>query len=103
MNAGPIILISSLACLASFSCRTKTYLPDDVKKDMPAEESTAPQRKPNTGADPSASGTRSDYKPTTGPAGQQESDPQAPPASTNPAPSNPNTPPPPPPDKKSDR
>lgn len=97
MNPYSILFLTLLPFLAPPSCRTKTTLSPEQKKDMPAHEATAPPRKPNTSADPAASGTRSDYKPTTGPAGQAESNPKAPPAGTNPAPSNPNTPPPPPP------
>ena len=100
MNACHILFLTFLPFLAT-GCRTKSTLSQEQKKDMPPHEATAPQRKPNTGADPTATGTRSDYKPTTGPAGQAETNPQAPPASTNPAPSNPNTPPPPPPENPS--
>lgn len=95
MNYQPFIFLSLLPFLASTACRTKTMIPKEDQKNMPAHESTAPPRKPNTSADPAATGTRTDYKPTTGPAGQQETNPQAPPVGTNPSPSNSNTPRPP--------
>lgn len=95
MNPYPILFLTVLPFLAPPSCRTKSTLSEEQKKKMPAHEATAPPRKPNTGADPATTGTRSDYKPTTGPAGQQETNPQAPPSGTNPSPANPNTPPPP--------
>ncbi|GAA5119438.1 hypothetical protein JIN84_21690 [Luteolibacter yonseiensis] len=84
-----------LLCVVSFltiSCqREDTNLGYEERKKLPAEvNKNATQPSPGTGTSQTDGGTRSDYKPTTGPGGQVETSPATPPSGTNPAPSNPN-------------
>lgn len=99
MNTPPILLLSLIPFLF-ISCKRedKTMSYEDRKKLPPEVNAAAPQPPKDTGAAPADTGTRSDYQPTTGPAGQVETNPAAPPGGTNPSPSNPNVTPPPAPD-----
>lgn len=96
MKTLPVLLLSLMPFL--FSCckpKEKTMSYDERKNLSPEVNAQTPQPPPNTGASQTDGGTRSDYKPTTGPGGQVETNPTTPPSGTNPSPANPNVNPPP--------
>jgi len=82
-------LLALLLPLLGISCKGRPA-PDVPTSNQPAGV-TPPSNSTPGGT---GSGTRSDYQPTTGPAGQVESGQNAPPSGHNPAPSNPNVTPP---------
>lgn len=96
MNASPVLLLGLVSLLVTSCKREETTMSYEERKKLPPEvNAKAPQPPPNTGASQTDGGTRSDYKPTTGPGGQTETNPTTPPSGTNPSPSNPNVNPPP--------
>ncbi|GAA5120804.1 hypothetical protein JIN84_06040 [Luteolibacter yonseiensis] len=91
MNTSPILLLSLIPFFFISCKRHETGMSYEERKKLPPEANAkSPQPPKDTGAGQTDGGTRSDYKPTTGPAGQAETTPATPPSGTNPSPSNPN-------------